>query len=183
MERFLFDAVVPIVSEIWAGSMVITYRIDTKEAGNLITKIKPSVASWFFRYWTKICKHKHGMIKKLMESFGINAEKLAGYSEFDVDTLSVNTKFGDIDEQLDGIEVELGINQCWEADFEEVDGNRVDVIGHREVLVQTFCDRVDNVDGADCSGPSRKTDFSCSKGNLPIIRIIQSDSIQCAPRP
>jgi hypothetical protein len=57
------------------------------------------------------------MIKKLMESFGIDAAKLAGYSEFDVETLTVDAKFGNIDEQLDGIEVELGINQCWEIGF------------------------------------------------------------------
>ncbi len=43
----------------------------------------------------------------------------------------MDTKFGDIEKQLDGIEVELGINQCWEANFEEGGGNRVDVIGHR----------------------------------------------------
>jgi hypothetical protein len=50
------------------------------------------------------------MIKKHTGSFDINAAKLAGYSEFDIETLTVDTKFGDIDEQLDGIEVELGIN-------------------------------------------------------------------------
>jgi hypothetical protein len=105
------------------------------------------------------------MIKKLMESFDVDTAKLAGYSKFDVETLTVNTKFRNIDEQLDGIEVELGINQCRDADFEEGDGNRVDIIGHREVLVQTHCDQVDDVDNADCSGPSRKTDFSCSTGN------------------
>jgi hypothetical protein len=73
-----------------------------------------------------------------MESFDIDAAKLAGYSEIDVETLTVSTKFGDVDEQLDGIEVELGINQCWEADFKEGDGNRVEVIGHKEVLTQTL---------------------------------------------
>jgi hypothetical protein len=101
------------------------------------------------------------MIKKLMESFDIDATKLVGYSEFDVETLTVDTKFGDIDEQLDGIEVKLGLNQCWEADYEEGDGNRVEVIGHREILAQTLCvcDQVDNVDHADCSRPSRGMDF------------------------
>jgi hypothetical protein len=51
------------------------------------------------------------MIKKLMESFDINAAKLAGYFEFDVETLTVDIKFGNVDKQLDGIEVELGMNQ------------------------------------------------------------------------
>jgi hypothetical protein len=105
------------------------------------------------------------MIKNLMESFDIDAAKLAGYSKFDVETLTVDSKFGNVDKQLDRIEVELGINQCWEADFEEGGGNRVDVIGHREVLAQTLCNQVDNVDNADRSGPSRGMDFSCSTGN------------------
>ncbi len=65
----------------------------------------------------------------------------------------MDTKFGNIDKQLDGIEVELGINEYWEADFEDVDGNRVDIIGHREVLVQTLHNQVDDVDDADRSGP------------------------------
>jgi hypothetical protein len=112
-ELFLvFDAVIPIVSGIQAGGAVITYRTENKEAGILITKIKHSVASWLFGYWTKICKYKHGMIKKLMESFDIDAAKLAGYSKVEVETLIVDTKFGNVDKQLDGIEVELGINQC-----------------------------------------------------------------------
>ena len=105
------------------------------------------------------------MIKKHMESFDIDAAKLAGYSKFDVETLTVDTKFGNIDKQLDGIEVELGINQCWEADFEEGDGNKVDTIGHREVLAQTLHSRVDDVDDANCSRPSRRMDFSCSTLN------------------
>jgi hypothetical protein len=105
------------------------------------------------------------MIKKLMESFDIDAAKLAGYSKFDVKTLTVDTKFGDVDKQLNGIEVELERNQFWEADFEEGDGNGVDIIGHRELLAQTLCNRVDDVDDADCSGPSRRRYFSCSTGN------------------
>jgi hypothetical protein len=49
------------------------------------------------------------MIKKLMEGFDINAGKLAGYSKFDVETLTVDTRFGDVDKQFDGIEVKLGL--------------------------------------------------------------------------
>ena len=40
------------------------------------------------------------MIKKLMESFDMDAAKLAGLSKFDVATLTVHTQFGDIDKQL-----------------------------------------------------------------------------------
>jgi hypothetical protein len=38
-ELFLFDAVIPIVSGIWASSAVLTYRTDNKEAGIHITKL------------------------------------------------------------------------------------------------------------------------------------------------
>ncbi len=57
-ELFPFDVVIPIVSGIRSGSAVITCRTDNKEAGILITKIKRSVASWFFGYRTKFCKYK-----------------------------------------------------------------------------------------------------------------------------
>jgi hypothetical protein len=75
------------------------------------------------------------------------------------------TQFGDVDEQLDGIEAKLGIDQCWEANYEEGGGSRVDVVSHREALAQTLRDRVEDIDDADRSGPSRRTDFSCSTGN------------------
>jgi hypothetical protein len=58
-ELFLFDAVIPTVSGIPAGSTDVTYRTDTKEAGILTIKIEEcSVASWFFGYWTNtnICR-------------------------------------------------------------------------------------------------------------------------------
>jgi hypothetical protein len=43
------------------------------------------------------------MIQKLMESFDIDVAKLAGYSEFDANTLTV-TKYGDVEDQLDDLE-------------------------------------------------------------------------------
>ena len=48
---FLFDAVIPIVSGIQAGSAVVMYWTDNKEAVILIMKIKHSMVSWFFGYW------------------------------------------------------------------------------------------------------------------------------------
>jgi hypothetical protein len=50
-------------------------------------------------------KYKNGMIKKLMESFDMDAAKLAGLSKFDVATLTIHTQFGDIDEQLEHHEI------------------------------------------------------------------------------
>ncbi len=75
---FLFDVVIPIVSGIQAGSAVVTYRSDNKEAAILFMKIKCSMALWFLGYWTKIQKYKNGMIKKLMESFNTDAAKRQG---------------------------------------------------------------------------------------------------------
>jgi hypothetical protein len=49
-ELFLLDAVILIISGIQAGSTVVTYRTDIKEAGILIMKIKHSVASLFLGY-------------------------------------------------------------------------------------------------------------------------------------
>ncbi len=43
------------------------------------------------------------MIQKLMESFDIDASKLAG-STFDVNTLPVVTRYGDVNGQLDNLE-------------------------------------------------------------------------------
>jgi hypothetical protein len=49
--------------------------------------------------------------------------------------------------------------------FEEGDVNRVEVIGHMEVLAQTLHNQVNNVDDADLSRPFCRMNFSCSTGN------------------
>jgi hypothetical protein len=110
------------------------------------------------------CKYEHGMIKKLMESFDINEAKLAGLSTFDVATLTVYTEYGDVDKQLEHIKANLGIDQ-WAADSEEVGGVKMTISGYKEALAQTLQDCVNNIDDADCSGLSWKTDFSHSIGN------------------
>ncbi len=63
------------------------------------------------------------------------------------------------------MEEDLGIDQGWNADSELGDDSRVDLIGHREALAMTLRDRVNNVDNADRSGPSRRTNFLQSTGN------------------
>ncbi len=45
------------------------------------------------------------------------------------------------------------------------DGQMVNVVGHKEALETTLRDRIDDIDDADCSGPSHCTDFSQSTGN------------------
>ena len=51
------------------------------------------------------------MVKKLMESFNIDTALLAQFSIFDPVTLIVKTTFGDVDEQLERAEEDLGIDQ------------------------------------------------------------------------
>ena len=51
------------------------------------------------------------MVKKLMESFDTDAALLARFSVFDPITLTDETTFGDVDEQLEWVEEDLGIDQ------------------------------------------------------------------------
>ena len=82
-----------------------------------------------FGYWDQMCKYKAGMIKKLMESFNIDASALSEFSVFDPNTLEVQTGLDDKDNFLECVEADLGINQGWIATV----GVPVD-IGHVWVL-------------------------------------------------
>jgi hypothetical protein len=57
------------------------------------------------------------MIKKLMESFDIDAAKLAALSTFNVETFTVDVEVPDADGQLNDLEANLGINH-WAANLE-----------------------------------------------------------------
>ena len=146
---FLFDAIIPIVSGMQNGSATVTFREDNAEAHALLKKIRKCVAGWFFGYWTMVKKYKLGMVRKLMESFDVDAALLARFAQFDPDTLAVKTTFGDVDEQLDRIEEDLGIDQGWTADLEPAGALRVDLVGHREALAMTLRDRVEDADDAN----------------------------------
>jgi hypothetical protein len=95
------------------------------------------------------------MVQKLMESFDVDEALLVWFTEFDPATLTLKTRFGDIDKQLERIETNLGIDPGWYADLEDKEtGTRLDVVGHRKALERTLCDQIEDVDDADCSGPS-----------------------------
>jgi hypothetical protein len=160
----MFDVIMPYVNGMLAGSAVVTYRHDNIEAAILIKKIRQSVASWWYGYWSYVVKYKQGMIKKLMESFDIDAARLAAYSQFDVETLTVIADIPDVDGRLDDLEAELGIDQ-WTADIEMGDGIQMSFTGHKEAVSKTLRDRPDDIFDADRSGPSRRTDFTHSTGN------------------
>ncbi len=95
------------------------------------------------------------MVRKLIESFDINAALLARFSEFDSTTLTVTTTFGDVNEQLESIKADLGIDQGWYTNLEGDNGNKVDLNDHWEALAMTLQDRVKDVDDAVRSDPSR----------------------------
>jgi hypothetical protein len=77
------------------------------------------------------------MVKKLMESFDNDAALLARFSKFYPVTFIVKTTFGNVNEQLEWVEEDLGIGQGWNADTELGDNSSVDLIGHREALAMT----------------------------------------------
>ena len=98
--------------------------------------------------------YKLEMVQKLMESFDVDAALLSRFSQFDPKKLIVVTTFGDDDEQFNWVEEDLGIDQGWNADLEDADACRIDVIGHREALTMTLRDWVEDVHDANRSGPS-----------------------------
>ncbi len=136
----LFDAIVPIMSGQQQGSTMVTFYTNNSEAASLVRKMQCSVARWFFRYWRDVRHYPLEMVRKLMESFDIDAALLAQFSEFDPLTLTITTAFGDVDEQLESIEADLGIDQGWNTDSEGNEGNKFDLAGHREALAMTLRD-------------------------------------------
>ncbi len=72
-----------------------------------------------------------------MESFDIDAAKLAAFLEFNVNTMMVITKYSDVDDQLDNLEDNFG-NHQWVADAEELNGTRMTIPGYKEALAQTL---------------------------------------------
>ncbi len=135
-----FDAIVPVMSGQQQGSAMVTFRTDNSEAASLVRKMRRSVAGWFFGYWRDVRHYCLEMVRKLMESFDIDAALLAQFLEFDPLTLTVTTTFGDVDEQLESVKADLGINQGWNIDSEGNKGNKFDLVGHRKALAITLQD-------------------------------------------
>jgi hypothetical protein len=130
ISKLLFNAIMPIVSGHKQGSAIITYCTDDIEAASFIFKIQCSVAGCFFGYWRNAIKNRLEMVQKLMESFDVDAALLACFSEFNPATLIVKTTFRDVDEQLEGVKADLGIDEGWNAELKGEDGNRVEKVGH-----------------------------------------------------
>jgi hypothetical protein len=75
--ELLFDAIVPIMSGQQQGSAMVTFHTNNSKAASLVRKMRRSVAGWFFGYWRDIRHYRLEMVRKLMESFGIDAALLA----------------------------------------------------------------------------------------------------------
>ncbi len=100
------------------------------------------------------------MVQKLMESFNMDAALFACFSKFDLASLIVVlTTFSNIDEQLESVKADLGIDQGWNADLEEDASTRMDIVGYQEALAITICNRTEDVEYAARSGPSCRSDF------------------------
>ncbi len=100
-----------------------------------------------------------------MASFDIDAAKLAALLTFHMDRFTVDVEVPDVDGQLNDLEANLGINH-WAADLEEIDGVKMTILGYREAFKQTLRDPDNDIDDAEHSSPSRRTDFSKLMGNF-----------------
>jgi hypothetical protein len=177
---YAFDAIIPILMGPNRGGTTLTYRRDNVYANALVRKIKKSVAAWFLGFWQKKQGYRLEMVQSLMESFSIEASHLAQYSTFDPITLMVEAEFGDSVGQLEGVELELGIDRDWEADMEGNDGQVVDVVGHKEALEMTLQYRIDDIDDPIAVDHlARRTSLS-PQGLQPIIQTPQHACILTA---
>jgi hypothetical protein len=120
--------------------------------------------------------YKEACVKSLMESFATDAALLARFSTFDTDTLEVKTQFGDVEEYLEGMETDLGIDQGWAANNDDTN-IRFSLEGAQEALHQTLHDQPDDIDNALCDGLSRQSNFSHSTRNSKM----NSDAAACTP--
>jgi hypothetical protein len=104
-------------------------------------------------------------VQSLMESFDTQQALFFRYSTFDPANLVVDTEFGETDEQLESMEADLGIDQGWEVDRKVGDSRGFAVNGYQAAMEMTFGDRIEDINDADRSRPSRRSDFSQSTRN------------------
>ena len=160
-DKPLFDAITPIESGYHKGCVILTYRSDNKEAAILARKIRTDSAGWFFGYWRQVKKYRLNMVQKLMECFEYDDRLLASAADFDPVTLTVQARFHDNEADLDKAELAFGIDQEWIADDEGVTTS-----APMEGMEMMLRDKIDDVDDADRSGPSRRSDYDgMSSGN------------------
>ncbi len=107
---FAFNAVVPVCSGTHARGVTITFRSECAYSACLFEKIRKLPLAWWFWYLCLVWGYNLSTVQSLMESFNTQQALLSKFSSFDPVTLKVD-EFGDVDDQLKGIEANLGIDQ------------------------------------------------------------------------
>ncbi len=115
--------------------------------------MRKDVAAWWFGYWIQVRKYKLSCVQSLMESFDVNAAKLASLLTFSPETLRVSAKFADEDNFLEEVEAEFGLKQYV---YTEMMDAQVSLSKARAVLASTLRE-ADNLSKAGHSGTSRRT--------------------------
>jgi hypothetical protein len=107
---FAFDAMVLVSLGINSGGGTITYQADSAYFMSLAKKIRKSPPAWF-GYWQSVQGYDLLKVQSLMESFDTQQALLSQFLTFNPDTLEVDCEFGDVDDQLESMEADLGIDQ------------------------------------------------------------------------
>ncbi len=100
-----------------------------------------------------------------MESFDTQQALFSRYSTLDPATLVVDTEFREMDEQLESMEANLGIDQGWDVDREVGNGHGFAVEGYQAAMEKMWQDRIEDINDANRSGLSWRSDFSQSTRN------------------
>ncbi len=162
---FAFDAIVPICTGTHSGSAMLTFCSCCKYAINLAWKMKKIPPAWWFGYLRTICGYDLPTVQSLMESFDTQQALFSRYSTFDPVTLVIDTEFGEMDEQLESMEADLGIDQGWDVDREVSNDHGFAVKGYQVAMEKTLQDHIVDINDANRSGPSWRSDFSQSTMN------------------
>jgi hypothetical protein len=127
--------------------------------------MKKSHPAWWFGYLRTVRGSDLPTVQSLIKSFDTQQALFSRYSTFDPATLVVVTEFGEMDEQLESMEADLGIDQGWEVDREASNGRGFSVNGYQAAMEKTLRDPIEDINDADLSSSSRRSDFSQSTGN------------------
>jgi hypothetical protein len=127
--------------------------------------MKKSPPAWWFGYLRTVRGYDLPTVQSLMESFDTQQ---ARYSTSNPATLIIDMEFGETDEQLESTEADLGIDQGWEVDREVSNGHGFTADGYQAAMEKTLWERIEDIDDANHSSPSWRSDFSQSTGNSTI---------------
>lgn len=148
------------------------YMRDDPDVRRVVKNMAHAIVAWFAGYLEFVRKYTPETVKPPMESFEIAAVQLAEGSQYDVNTLTVNTEFPDREEWLEDMEEELGL----EKDYKNEEGNAslvVDTKGllgqllRRDMTMETL-DRggVSKADGDDATSLGLSTNASEGVGDI-----------------